>query len=146
LRDGNATVTLDQRAMLTNTARPMIYICVHASSEGHGVRLYTATLPAGGQNKGPFLDWSTAQASFLPLSQMAATGLASGLQQKQIPVRVLLAPLRPLNNIATAAVAVEVAPSSDGIASLSSPAYQQQIDTALAAEMLSLRTKLEAGR
>jgi N-acetylmuramoyl-L-alanine amidase len=146
IRDGDATLTLDQRATMTNVAHPAIYICLHASSEGRGVRLYTAMLPADGQNKGPFLDWSTAQSSFLPLSRMTATALAGNLQQKQISARVLMAPLRPLNNIASAAVAVEIAPSADGVSSLGSSTYQQQVDNALAAGVLSLRGKLEAGR
>jgi N-acetylmuramoyl-L-alanine amidase len=146
LRDGDATLTLDQRATLANLAHPMIYICLHASSEGRGVRLYTAMLPANGVDKGLFLDWNTVQSSFLPLSQLTATSLASNLQQKQISVRVLLAPLRPLNNIAAAAVAVEIAPSPDGVPSLSSSMYQQQVNSALAAGVLSLRAKLEAGR
>ncbi len=146
LRDGDTTLTLDQRANLTNVAHPMIYISLHACSEGHGVRLYTAMLPANGTDKGPFLDWNTAQSSFLPLSQVSAAGLAANLQQKQISARVLLAPLRPLNNVAAPAIAVEIAPSPDGLSSLSSSTYQQQINSALAAGVLSLRPKLEAGR
>ena len=108
------------------------------------MRLYTAILPADGEDHGPFLDWDTVQAPFLPLSRQVATSLASNLQQKQISTRVLLAPLRPLNNIAAAAIAVEIAPAPEGISSLSSPAYQQQVDSALAAGILSMRTKLEA--
>jgi N-acetylmuramoyl-L-alanine amidase len=146
LRDGSATLTLEQRATLTNVAHPELYICVHASSQGRGVRLYTAMLPPDGVNRGPFLDWDTAQASFLPLSKLTATGIASSLQQRQIPVRVLLAPLRPLNSIAAAAVAVEIAPSTDSVSSLSSATYQQQVNSALAAGVLSLRSQLEAGR
>jgi N-acetylmuramoyl-L-alanine amidase len=146
VRDGNATLTLDQRATLTNLAHPLIYICLHASSEGHGLRLYTALFPANKEDRGPFLDWNTAQSSFLPLSKIATTSLASTLQQKQIPTRVLLAPLRPLNNIASPAVAVEIAPSEEGVASLSSPLYQQQVTSALAAGVLSLRSQLEASR
>jgi len=146
IRDGNLTLNADQRATLTNTTHPIIYICLHASSEGHGVRLYTATLPADRHDKGPFLDWDTAQASYLPLSTVAANTMAQSLQQKQIAARVLLAPLRPLNNIAAAAVAVEVTPSPDGVSSLTSAGYQQQISSALAAGVLSLRSKLEAGR
>src|SRR2546428_4641532 len=61
LRDGDTTLSLDQRASLANSTHPAIYICVHAASQGTGVRLYTALLPAGGDNRGPFLDWETAQ-------------------------------------------------------------------------------------
>jgi N-acetylmuramoyl-L-alanine amidase len=146
LRDSDTTLTLDQRAAATNVAKAEIYICLHASSEGHGVRLYTAMLPAGGGDSGPFLDWDTAQSPFLPLSKAAVTGLASELQKQRVPVRVLMAPLRPLNNITTAAVAVEVAPSEGGVEDLNSPAYQQLVTSSLAAGVLSVRDKLEAGR
>ena len=146
LRDGDATFTPDQRASMANLAHPAIYICLHASSEGHGVRLYTALLPAGGEDSGPFLDWNTAQTAFLPLSKSAAAGLAVELQKQQIPVRVLMAPLRPLNNIATAAVAVEVAPPATGIADLNSATYQQQVAASMANGLLALRDKLEGGR
>lgn len=146
LRDGNATLTLDQRATMANIAHPMIYICLHASSEGQGVRLYTAMLPSDGDDQGPFLGWNTVQSSFLALSKLAANSLASSLQQKQISARVLLAPLRPLNNIASTAVAVEITPSRDGVSSLTSATYQQQVNSALAAGVVSVRARLESGR
>jgi N-acetylmuramoyl-L-alanine amidase len=146
LRDGDATLTPDQRAILANVAHPAIYICLHASSQGHGVRLYTALLPAGGDSAGPFVNWGTAQSSFLPLSRAAADGLALELRKKQIGVRVLMAPLRPLNNISTAAVAVEVAPPSGGVSDMNSAAYQQLVAGGVAAGVLSVRGRLEAGR
>jgi N-acetylmuramoyl-L-alanine amidase len=146
LRDGDATLTADQRAALANTSHPAIYISLHATSQGRGVRLYTALLPAGGQNSGPFLDWNTAQASFTALSQAAAASVAGELQKKQVPTRVLLGPLRPLNNIASAALAVEVAPLGNRVSDLSSSAYQGLLADSVAAGVLSLRDRLVAGR
>jgi N-acetylmuramoyl-L-alanine amidase len=146
LRDGDATMGPDQRASLANVASPAIYICLHASSQGHGVRLYTALLPLGGSDVGPFLSWDTAQSPFLSLSQAVASSLALELETKQVPVRVLLAPQRPLNNITAAAIAVEVAPPSTGIADLNSPAYQHLVAESVATGVLSVRSKLEAGR
>ena len=145
LRDGDNTLTLDQRASLTNVAHPVIYLCLHASSEGHGVRLYTALMPPGGVNSGSFLDWDTAQSSFLPASQAAAAGLGSELERRQIPVRVLTAPLRPLNNIAAVAVAIEVAPPPEATGTLTSNAYQQLVAGGVAAGVLVVRDKLGAG-
>ena len=146
IRDGSITLTLDQRASMTNMVHPVIYIAVHASSEGHGVRLYTALLPSGGQNAGIFVDWDTAQSAFLSLSEIGARGIESELQRKQVPVRKLMAPLRPLNNIATAAVAVEIAPPAEGKPDVNLSSYQQLIAGALANGLLSVRAKLEAGR
>jgi len=146
LRDGDSTLSLDQRASLSNSAHPAIYICVHAASQGNGVRMYAALVPNEAENRGPFLSWDMAQAAFQLLSRTAATGLVAELQTKQIPARALIAPLRPLNNITTAAIAVEVAPPGDDISQLNSPAYQQSIAGAIAAGVVDVRDKLEAGR
>jgi N-acetylmuramoyl-L-alanine amidase len=146
LREGDSTLSLDQRASLTNSAHPAIYICVHAASQGTGVRVYTALAPVAAENRGPFLGWDTAQTSFQLLSRTAWASLAKQLQNKQVPVRSLIAPLRPLNNVTSAAVAIEVAPPADDVLQLNSPAYQQLIVTAVAAGVEDVRDKLEAGR
>ena len=146
LRDGDSTLSLDQRASLTNSAHPAIYICIHAASQGNGVRVYTALVPAEAENSGPFLSWDTAQTAFQLLSRSAGTGLVAELQSKQILARSLIAPLRPLNNITTAALALEVTPPSDDVSQLDSPAYQQSIAAAIAAGVADVRNKLEAGR
>ena len=146
IRDGAITLSLDQRASMTNMVHPVIYIAVHASSEGRGVRLYTALLPLGGRSAGIFVDWDTAQSAFLSLSETGASGIETELQRKQVPVRKLMAPLRPLNNIATAALAMEVAPPAEGKPDVSLPSYQQLIASGVANGLLSVRGRLEAGR
>ncbi len=146
LRDGDATLSLDQRASLANVARPKIYICVHAASLGTGVRLYTAMLPQGGGDRGPFLDWDTAQAGFRFASQSAEASLSAEFGNRQVPVRTLIAPLRPLNNIAAAAIGIEIAPPASGISELNSTAYQQLVAEAVAAGVAAVRDKLGAAR
>ncbi len=115
LRDGDINLTLDQRAGQTNSTHPAIYICVHAASLGTGIRLYTALIPAGGESRGPFISWDTAQTSFISASQATAASVAAELRSKQISVRTMAAPLRPLNNITTAAIALEIAPPGEKI-------------------------------
>jgi N-acetylmuramoyl-L-alanine amidase len=146
LRDSDVSMTADQRAALTNTAQPKVYICLHASSEGNGVRLYTAMLPAGSESRGPFLDWDTAQSASRAMSQIVETALAAEFGKRQISVRSLVAPLRPLNNITAAAIAVEVAPPASGIADLHSPQYQQLISESIVSGVLAVRDKLGAAR
>ncbi len=147
LRDADTTLSLDQRASMTNAAHPAIYLCVHAASQGNGIRLYTALMPAaGGENRGPFLDWDTAQTSFRPGSQTAEASLLTELQNRRVPVRALPAPLRPLNNITAAAVAIEVSPLADDISQLNSPTYQQLIAGSVAAGIAAARDKPEAGQ
>ncbi|HYM08212.1 MAG TPA: N-acetylmuramoyl-L-alanine amidase [Terriglobales bacterium] len=146
LRESDTTMSLDQRANMTNAAHPAIYICLHAASQGSGVRLYTALLPAGAEGRGPFLDWNTAQSGFRAQSQAAETSLAAELGKKQIAVRSLLAPLRPLNNITAAAVAIEVAPPAGNFADLNSPAYQQAVAESITAGINAVHDQLGASR
>jgi N-acetylmuramoyl-L-alanine amidase len=72
--------------------------------------------------------------------------LVRSLQSKQIQARSLIAPLRPLNNITTVALALEVAPSSGNASQLNSPAYQQAIAGAIATGVADFHDKLEAAR
>lgn len=146
VRDADVTLTADQRASTANSAGASIYICVHASSEGRGVRLYTALLPPGGENLGPFFDWNTAQMLSQPVSQTAKQGIADALKGKNVPVRSLTAYLRPLNNVAIAAVAVEVAPSTGDVTQLGSAAYQQLIAAAVATGVADVRDKLRVAQ
>jgi N-acetylmuramoyl-L-alanine amidase len=142
LRDADINLALDERAALTNTTHPTIYVALHAASDGKGVRLYTALLPAGGENNGPFLAWDTAQARFTAISQAAAQGVAAEFQRRQVQVRTLQAPLRPLNNLTSAAIAVEVAPLANDVSDLNMPAYQQNVAGAIATAIASMHNQL----
>jgi N-acetylmuramoyl-L-alanine amidase len=146
LRDSDATLSFDQRAIFTNTAHPMVYIALHAASGGKGVRLYTAMIPAGGENNGPFVAWDTAQIHFLPASQIAAQGVAAELARRQILVRTLPGPIRPLNNVIAAAIAVEVAPPGADVMDLNLPAYQQNVVSAVANGLAAVRDRLAVPR
>ncbi len=145
LRDSDANLSLDDRAFFTNTTHAAVYIALHAASSGHGVRLYTSMLPyAATEDDGPFRAWPTAQSSLIPLSQAVAASVAAMLKRIQVPVRTLTAPLRPLNNIVTAAIAVEVAPPASDISALNSPDYQQLIAGAVANGIAAIRSQLAA--
>jgi len=146
LRDSDANLTADQRAIFTNTAHPLLYVAIHAASDGHGVRLYNSLLPAGNANNGPFTSWDTAQFPFLVPSQSAAATVAAELRRKQIPNRTLLAPLRPLNNVAAAAIALEVAPIGTNVGDLASPPFQQSLAAILADGLVAARSRMEAAR
>jgi N-acetylmuramoyl-L-alanine amidase len=145
LRDSDATVSLDDRAYYANTTHAAVYVALHAASNGHGVRLYTALLPhADEDDRGPFRSWTTAQAASIALSQAAATSVAAELKKQQVSVRTLTAPLRPLNNITTAAIAVEVAAPSSDLSPLTSPDYQQLVAGAVANGIADIRAQLGA--
>jgi N-acetylmuramoyl-L-alanine amidase len=146
LRDSDTMLTLDQRASLANSTHPAIYICIHASSDGNGVRLYTALMRNIADSRGPFLTWETAQSPFLRSSEAAEVSLAAALEKTQVPVRRLTAALRPLSNLIAPAIAVEIAPPAADVSELNSATYQQQICSSIASGIAGMRDKLEAGR
>ena len=142
LRDSDANLSVDQRAVFANADHAAIYIAVHASSSGHGVRVYTALLPYGEDDRGPFRSWTTAQHPTLPLSQSTATAVAAELQKRQLPVRTLSAALRPLNNLTGPAIAIEVAPQGSDLSQLTAPDYEQLVSGAVATAIASMRDQL----
>jgi len=147
LRDNDATISLDQRAIAANSARPGLYVALHAGTLGRGVRVYTAMLsPADPPASAAFLSWETAQAGYVAVSRKLAGALVEELDKKEnrFAVALLPAPVRPLNNIAVPALAVEVSPANNDAASLSDAKYQQTVAASLAAAIASLRPQLEA--
>lgn len=146
LRDSDANLSLDQRAIFANADHAAIYIALHVASDGPGVRVYTALLPFGEEDRGAFRNWETAQHDSLSLSQSAAVAVTNELQRRQIPVRMLAAPLRPLNNITGPAIAVEIAPEGNNLAQLTAPDYQELVTSAVATAIAADRNQLGAAQ
>lgn len=144
LRDSDANLPLDQRAVFANADHAAIYIALHVASDGPGVRVYTALLPFGEEDRAAFHNWDTAQHASLPLSQSAAFAVTNELQKRQIPVRALAAPLRPLNNITGPAIAIEVTPEGNNLAQLTAPDYQELVTSAVATAIAAARNQLGA--
>jgi len=143
LRDADTTLTLDQRANAANVAHPAIYISLHAVSQGSGVGVYTALLPVEGPSQGVFHPWNAAQAPALPVSRELGAAIVAQMQKKEFPVHASSASLRPLNNMLSPAVAVELAPGENGISDLTSANYQQRASAAIADAVASIRERLE---
>ena len=148
VRTGDTQMTLDQRASAANTAHAALYIAIHATAQGHGVRLYTALLPPSTAvaTHHNFVPWETAQSAWLDLSATAAGSIADECNRRNIPVRAMPAAVRPLNNIEGPAIALEIAPPSDTLEDINSATYQQSIASAVAAGITAIRPKLEAAR
>ena len=143
VRDADVSMSLDQRAAMANASGAAIYICVHATTQGDHLGLYTAFIPAAGASRGPFLDWDSAQVRYQQSSQVAEASIANELRSKQLPVRTLVAPLRPLKNITTSAVAIEITPLTGNISQLTSPEFQQSVAAAIATGVVDIRDKLQ---
>jgi N-acetylmuramoyl-L-alanine amidase len=141
-RDGDSTVSLDQRAGAANAAQAAIYITLHATSQGDRSGVYTSLLPREGASKGIFQAWDAAQERALPVSGAVAAAVVAELQKKKFSARASSASLRPLNNVLMPAIAVELAPGPNGIADLTSATYQQQVAAAIADAVFSVRDRL----
>jgi N-acetylmuramoyl-L-alanine amidase len=132
VRDSDINLSTDERAAKANAAHPMLYVCVHATSESSGIGIYTAMLAENAETSGPFVDWNTAQFSFLPASRAAQQEIAGAIQKSGMSARSLTAPLPPLGNVTNAAVAVELAPTKADVSQVSATDFQQNISAALA--------------
>jgi N-acetylmuramoyl-L-alanine amidase len=146
LRDGDVTLSPEQRAEASNGARAAVYISLHADVLGTGVRVYTSLLPPAATHPAAFLPWESAQAGYVGSSRILANSILEAVAKKQINVAMEPAPVAPLNHIAAAAVAVEVAPARPDVSSLTQAAYQQAVVTAIASALAQARPQLEAGR
>ena len=142
LRNSDVAITLDQRATSANAARPALYIALHAANTGQGVHVFTALLPAANLSPQGFLPWDTAQAAYLELSGSVAGSVAAELESRKLPNTTLLAPLRPMNNIAAPAIAVEIAPPAGTVDEIANAAYQDQVAQSIAAGIAAVRAKL----
>jgi len=132
VRDSDVNLSTDDRAAKANAAHPVLYVCLHATSETGGLRVYTAMLGEGKDGHGPFADWETAQFPSLAASRAAQQEITTAIQKSGISARALPAPLRPLNNVISPAVAIELGPSKADVSQLVSADYLQTVSAALA--------------
>jgi len=145
-RDADVTVAVEQRAAMADAARVSVYLSLHAASQGRGVRVYTAMINSVSGKPGGFVPWDTAQARYVLSSRALADLVKAELLKHEIPSSQLSAPVKPLNNVASAALAVEVAPSGADVSSVSAGVYQQRIAAAIAEAVVVGRARVEAER
>ena len=146
LRDSDSTLTLEQRADTVNASRAAVYVALHAASLGTGVRVYTAMLPAVATRQQLFVPWETAQSGHTTASRVIANAVAEEIGKKELPSEVVAAPVRPLNNVTAAAIAVEVSLPGPQVDTLNSANYQQQVASAIATGIADARPQVEAAR
>lgn len=116
LRDSDSDVTLEQRVVATNLARPSIFVSIHAEP-GDSLRIYTPVLPAASETsleRSSFLPWQSAQGAFSAESSSLASAAAGALDKRKLNAQVRPAFLQPLHSIAAPAIAVEVPADSKG--------------------------------
>jgi len=142
LRNSDITITLDQRAISANAARPAIYVALHAANSGKGVHVFTSLLPAEVVSPRDFLPWDSAQTAYLELSAAVAGSVSAELETRKLPNATLAAPLRPMNNIAAPAIAIEIAPPGNDVNDIASAEYLDQVAQSIAAGIAAMRGKV----
>jgi N-acetylmuramoyl-L-alanine amidase len=144
LRESDIDLSIDRRAEVTNEQRAGIYVALHAGRLGKGVRVYAPVLTGTQPPAGRFLPWESAQLGALPRSQNVARAVSEELKKKGMAVASMGVPLRPLNNIAAPAIAVELAPDEEGLQSLESQKRQNNVATAIALGIMQFRSQMGA--
>jgi N-acetylmuramoyl-L-alanine amidase len=142
LRNSDITITLDQRAISANAARPALYIALHAANSGKGVHVFTSLLPAAVISTREFLPWESAQTPYLDLSALVAGSVSAELETRKLPNATLAATLRPMNNIAAPAIAIEIASPSGDVNEIASATYLDQVAQSIAAGIAAVRGKI----
>ena len=146
LRDGDASVSLEQRAETANAQHAGIYLALHAGMPGQGVRIYTPALVASSASVGKFLPWEAAQSAYTARSRTLAQAVASEVGKKDVKVLNLSTSLRPLNNITAPAIAVELAPDPNNIQDIAGQKFQSTVAAGVAAGVAQVRSQWEAQR
>jgi N-acetylmuramoyl-L-alanine amidase len=140
VRTADQDVSGDDRAEAANAARVAYYVGVHAGQGGSGIRVFTP-MPSKAESA-PFVPWNRVQDSYASRSTAFAAAVASQMAQKKIPSRQLYGNTAPINHVAAAAVAVELAPAEDDDEdSLQSVQYQQKVAQAIATAIAEDRNK-----
>ena len=122
-------------------------VALHAGTLGRGVRIYTSVLaPQPPAAASSFIPWETAQAGYVVSSRKLAAAILDQFnrQNADVPAELLPAPVRPLNNISSPALAIEVPPQHSVAETLGDATYQQSLATALAAAIAGVKPQLGA--
>ena len=156
-RDSDTDPPANQRAGMANHALASACLVLHATATGAGVHLFTSSLPPAVAKASPppspaaldpapsaLVPWQSAQAAWITRSLRLSSEINSALGQAGIPITLGVASVAPLDNLACPAVAVEIAPLADSVAShaasISDAKYQQRIIDALTSAVLAWRT------
>jgi N-acetylmuramoyl-L-alanine amidase len=140
VRDSDVDVALDRRAVMTNLARPAIFVSLHAEPAST-LRIYTPALPsapAGPTDRGGFLLWQSAQGAFAGDSRSFASAVAGSMAKRELTTQVFAAFVQPLHSIAAPAIAVEAPADKNGLK------ISEELIAGALAEAIAVR-KLSAG-
>ena len=144
-RDGDQSLTTDQRAAIANHTNAQACLSLHVAETGSGVHLFASNLPPVTATR--FMPWKTAQSGYVTRSLALTGALNSALQHGGAAVTLARVPLPGIDNMTCPAVAIELAPERTAdkkvTAEPDNPDYQARIAATLATALLEWRA--EAG-
>jgi N-acetylmuramoyl-L-alanine amidase len=144
LRDGDPTIANEQRAAAANNLHAAVFVTIHAGVPGTGVRIYTSLLPEADMKPATFYPWDSAQSYFLQPSRIVAQAAAAELGKRKLGVILMPANVQPMNNVAAAAIGVELTAPAAEPGRITAAKYQDPIAAAIAAGIADARSALEA--
>lgn len=148
-RTGSGDPTFDERDTVANTARPVVFLTLHAGDLGSGspaIAVYTYQSPSSSAPlvapRSLFVSWDEAQQAHLTRSRDLANSLAQELGHVQnLDVRgPAAAPVRQLRSVDAPAVALELGTLAprQAAADLTTASLQDQLAKAIAQAVLAL--------
>ena len=148
VRDSDSTLTPDQRAVVANTSQGAVYVAIHAGGLDRGVRVYTSMLSPTEASRDPAVPWERAQAGFVSISRLVGSSILDELSKNHVRVASapLPVPVRPLNNVAAPAVAIEVGPLTNDMESVSNQDYQEVVAKSLVSALVAVRSRVERAK
>jgi N-acetylmuramoyl-L-alanine amidase len=138
-------LTPDQRAEAANRTRASACLLLHASNAGHGVHLFTSSLPPssfGSDELTSVLAWDAAQAASLRQSQRLAGSFADAFRAARIPLVVASISVPPIDSLTCPAIALELSPTAGD--AVTSTTYQQHIAESVLVALNDWRRSLDA--
>ena len=104
--------------------------------------MFTSMVEASSLGTRDFLPWDRAQTAYLDTSLTVAGSVAAELEARKLQNSLRPAPLRPMNNLAAPAIAVEIAPPGDNVSDIAKAAYLDQVAQSIAAGIVAVRNKV----
>lgn len=137
-----SSLTLDGRAGIANHAHAAACLLLHATGSGNGVHLYSSQLDAT-TGEPSMVSWLTAQAAWVPQSQLLKKQFAAAFTRAEIPLVMSSASVRPLDSLTCPALVIELAPQGDDADSINNTDYQQQVALAIAGSLLFWQNQVQ---
>ncbi len=137
-----SALTLDDRAGIANHAHAAACLILHATGGGNGVHLYRSELDAAA-GEPALVPWLTAQAAWVPQSQLLEKQLATAITRSGIALVTSSASVRPMDSLTCPALVVELAPTGDDEDSINDTDYQQRVALSIAGALLFWQNQVQ---